>query len=283
MMKKVLLLIGLSLSLSACGNVTTQISNRNDAVFQVGNQRVTFGQLYTVMLASDPSAVVRDMALRIILDKEVEITPEMEARADVELDNFVDNVGQGLDMFLSYYGFKTIDEYRRDVILLGLQQEALVNRYIATNLTDLISRNRPMKVRILDISDADQAQAALDELRAGRAFDQVADRYGDGRFGGEEQLITTRTNLPFVVREFLNVQTAPTLSEVIAEVGNHYIVQVTVADPNRMLDEVQAAFEQDASFIELTIENYMLKYEFTLYDKPLFDNFRLQFPNYLQR
>lgn len=282
-MKKALILASLSLILSACGNVTTQISNRNEAVFQVGNQRVTFGQLYTVMLASDPSAVVRDMALRIILDKEIEITADMEARADVELENFVDNVGPSLDMFLNYYGFKTLDDYRRDVILLGFQQEALVNRYIATNLTDLLSRNRPMKVRILDISDADQAQAALDELRAGRAFDQVADRFGDGQFDGEEQLITTRTSLPFVVREFINVQTAPTLSEVIAEVGNHYIVQVTVADPNRILDEVQAAFEQDASFIELTIESYMLKYEFTLYDKPLYDNFRLQFPNYLRR
>lgn len=280
-MKKLYTLIGLSLLLAGCGNVTTKVSNANEALFKVGSSTITYGELYTVMLASDPSGVVRSMALQIILDKEIEITPEMDTRADEELESFISNVGDSLDMYLSYYGFKDAEDYRRNGILVNLQQEVLVQRYVEENLTQLIEQNRPQKVRILEVVDGERAQAALTDIKSGADFEFVANQYGDGQYLGEELFVTTSTNLPFLIREYLNAQTAPTLSEVLPEGSTNYIVQVTVADPNKILDEIQTNFEQDSQFIELAIETAMKKYAFTIFDKAIYDRFITQFPNYL--
>jgi hypothetical protein len=169
-MKKLLFILSISLVLSACGNVTTTISNRNDNVFTVGNQSVNWGQIYSVMLLSDPSGVVRTMALEIILNQEVEITAEMESRADEELANFLETVGESIDMYLSYYGFKDIEDFRRNSILVQYQQEALILKYYEENIDDIISRYRPRKVRIMEVVDPETAALALNEIRAGADF-----------------------------------------------------------------------------------------------------------------
>jgi hypothetical protein len=280
-MKKLVLILTFSLLLSACGDVTTTISNKNDNLFTVGNQSVTLGQIYNVMLLSDPSGVVRSMALQIILDKEVEITSEMEAKADDELASFVENVGDSLDMYLSYYGFKDVDDYRRNGILVGFQQEALVKKYIETNLDRLIAEYQPRKVRILEIIDPETAQVALSEIKAGADFLSVADTYGDGQFYGEETLVSSNSALPFLVSEYIKLQLTPTLSDVLPAGSTNYIVQLTVVDPYKMVEEVKETFARDNAFIEIAIEHFMKEYNFTIFDRTLYDLFINQFPNYL--
>ncbi len=280
-MKKLVLIISLTLLLSACGDVTTTISNKNDNLFTVGNQSVNLGQIYNVMLLSDPSGVVRSMALQIILDKEVEITSEMETRADDELASFVENVGDSLDMYLSYYGFKDVDDYRRNGILVGFQQEALVKKYVEANLDALIAEFQPRKVRIVEIIDPETAQIALSEIKAGSDFISVADMYGDGQYYGEEFLVTNNSQLPFLVREYIKVQLAPTLSDVLPEGSTNYIVQLTVVDPYKMLEEVKETLSTDFAFVEMAIEHYMKEYNFTIFDRTLYDLFMTQFPSYL--
>jgi hypothetical protein len=59
------------------------------------------------------------------------------------------------------------------------------------------------------------------------------------------------------------------------------LVQVIVADPYKMLDDVRENLISDNSFVEQVIEHYMRAYNFTIFDRSLFDLFIQQFPNYL--
>ena len=280
-MKKLLFTLTISLLLAACGDVTTSISNKDDNLFTVGGKSVTLGQIYDVMLLSDPSGVVRSMALQIILDQEVEITSDMEAKADEELTSFVESVGDSLDMYLSYYGFKDVEDYRRNGILVGLQQEALVRKYIEDNIDRLITEYQPRKVRILEVIDPETAQIALSEIKAGADFETVANTYGDGQYFGDETLVSNNTQLPFLISEYVKTQLTPTLSEVLPEGSTNYIVQITVVDPYKMLEDVTTYFTTDPSFVEIAVEHFMKEYNFTIFDRTLYDLFITQFPNYL--
>ena len=88
-MKKLLVILSLSLLLMGCGNKTTNVSNSSDVLIKVGTQSVTVGQVYSQMMATDATAIIKQMATRIILNKEVPVTDEIKAEADVILASVV--------------------------------------------------------------------------------------------------------------------------------------------------------------------------------------------------
>ena len=45
-MKKLLVILSLSLVLVGCGNKTTNVSNSNDVLIKVGDQSIAVGQVY---------------------------------------------------------------------------------------------------------------------------------------------------------------------------------------------------------------------------------------------
>lgn len=280
-MKKLIVSITLALLLVGCGNQAAAISEPNDVLIKVGSQNITSGQVYGLMLATDATSVLKQQATQIILNKVVGLSDELKAKADEELVSFTESVGDSLEMYLEYYGYKDTEDYLTNGIIPTLQQEALVKEYITTNFDALVAGYRPKMVRLIEITDATLAETALAELKAGKDFSEVADLYSSSNFPGDEELVNNTSSLPQVVIDYYDYQTTPSLSNVLTDGTTNYIVQVTEADTNKLKDEIIENFALDTTFMEKTLEYYFVENGFTIYDKPLYDLFVQSYPNYL--
>lgn len=280
-MKKLLVILSLSLLLMGCGNKTTNVSNSNEVLIKVGTQTVTVGQVYSQMVSANSTEIVKQMATRIILNKEVPVTDEIKTEADTVLKDFVDSVADNLDLYLEYYGYKNEQDYYDNGIIPSLQQEQLVQKYLTENYDALVAGYRPKKVRVIEITDAALAEAALAEIKAGEDFSVVADKYSTSTYPGDEELVNNTSSLPDVVINFIDYLTTPTLSSVLTDGTSNFIVQVTNADTNKLKDEIIDAFAVDTTFMEKALESYFVKYNFTIYDKSIYDVFVQTYPNYL--
>lgn len=282
-MKKLLVILSLSLVLVGCGNKTTNVSNSKDVLIKVGSQTITVGQVYSQMMATDSTAIVKQMASRIIFDKEVPMDDALKAEADTQIEEFVDSVGENLDVYLQYYGYKDKDDYLNNGIIPSLQQEKLVKNYLTSNFDAVAAGYRPKKIRLIEITDATLASEALAEIKAGQDFSVVADKYSTSNYPGDEELVYNTSSLPKVVIDFVDYLTTPTLSEVLTDGTTNYIVQVTNADTNKLKDEIIETLSLDTTFTDKTLESYFVKYNFTIYDKTVFDLFTQTYPNYVTK
>lgn len=282
-MKKHLLIALLSLGLVGCGNVTTNVSNANDVLINVGNENIKVGQVYAALIAQDSSTIIKEMAQQIILNKEVEITEDMKAEAQVQLDEFNTNLGENAELYLQYYGYKDMDDYYNNGILPTLQQDVLVDAYLNNNYATLAASYQPKKVRILEVTDSVLAEAALAEVQAGEDFSVVAEKYTSAAYPGYEELVYNQTELPEVILVWMNLQTSATLSPVLPDTSNatNYIVQITIADVTKLQSEVIESFKLDTTFIDKTIAEAFIRNEFSLYDKSVFDKFVIAYPDYI--
>lgn len=280
-MKKLLVILSLSLLLMGCGNKTTNVSNSKDVLIKVGTQSITVGQVYAQMMATDSAAIIKQMATRIILNKEVPVTDEIKAEADTALKEFVDSVYDNLDLYLEYYGYKDEVDYYENGIIPSLQQETLVRNYLTENFDTLVAGYRPKKIRLIEITDATLAATALAEIKAGEDFSVVADKYSTSTYPGDEELVNNTSSLPDVVINFVDYLTTPTLSDVLTDGTTNYIVQITNADTNKLKTEIIDTFAVDTTFMEKALESYFVKHNFTIYDKSIYDVFVQSYPNYL--
>lgn len=282
-MKKLLVILSLSLLLMGCGNKTTNVSNSSDVLIKVGTQSVTVGQVYSQMMTTDAPAIIKQMATRIILNKEVPVTDEIKADADIALKEFVDSVYDNIDLYLEYYGYENETDYYENGIIPSIQQETLVRNYLTENFDTLVAGYRPKKIRLIEITDVTLAAAALSEIKAGIDFSVVADKYSTSTYPGDEELVNNTSSLPEVVINFVDYLTTPTLSDVLTDGTTNYIVQITNADTNKLKDEIIETFAVDTTFMEKALESYFVKYNFTIYDKSIYDVFVQSYPNYLAK
>ncbi len=280
-MKKVLVILGLSLLLVGCGNKTTNVSNSKEVLIKVGDRTVTIGEVYSQMMSTDSTAIIKQMATRVILNKEVPVTDEMKVEADEVLKQFTDSVTDNIELYLEYYGYKDTTDYYDNGILPSLQQEALVNTYLTENFDSLVAGYRPKKIRLIEITDATLAAAALAEIKAGEDFSVVADKYSTSTYPGDEELVNNTSSLPDVVINFVDYLTTPTLSDVLTDGTTNYIVQITNADTNKLKQEIIDTFAVDTTFSDKALETYFVKHNFTIYDKSIYDVFVQTYPNYL--
>lgn len=283
MFKKLFPVLIASLLLVGCGDKTTSISNQSQALIKIGSQTVTNGEVYQALIAQDATETVKSMATQLILNKEVEITDEMKAKADTELADFKANVGDNVDLYLKYYGYKDLDDYYTNGILPTLQQEVLVNKYLNENYDSLAAEHLPKKIRLIEVTDATKAAEALAEIKAGKDFGEIASAYSTTSYPGDEELVYASSDLPQVVLAWLNVQTTPTLSEIIPDTtaSTNYIVQVTVADANKLKDEAIAFFAADTTFMETALKAYYKSNNFKIYDKTVYDAFTVTYADYI--
>ena len=280
-MKKLIVSLSLGLLLAGCGNQSASISKPNDVMIQIGSQAITHGQVYGLMLSTDAASVLKQQATQIILNKVVGLSDELKVKADEELASFIESVGDSLPMYLEYYGYKDTEDYLANGIIPTLQQEELVKEYITTNFDALVAGYRPKQVRLIEITDATLAEAALAEIKAGKDFSEVADLYSTSNYPGDEELVNNTSSLPQVVIDYYDFQTTPSLSDVLTDGTSNYIVQVIEADTNKLKDQIIESFATDTTFMEKTLEFYFVENGFTIYDKPLYDLFVQSFPNYL--
>ena len=210
------------------------------------------------------------------------VTDEMRSEAEETLNTYKTMLGDSFASYLQSYGFADEEEYLNNSLLVSLQAQKLTKVYVNEKYDDLVSRYSPKKIRIMQFTDEATANQALEQVKNGANFEETATSLGSS-VSAAETIATTQSSYATNVLSYLSAITDPTLSDVIADDNgaNFYIVQVIATDAASYKDE---AIDTIASISALSSEAsifYFEKYNFTVYDKTIYDQLESNYADYL--
>lgn len=281
-MKKLILLALSALLLAGCSDARASIKNGKETIFSVGDQSLTKGEMYNFMLARDAAYYTISEAKKIIFEKEVPVTDEMKAQAQSTLDSYQIMFGGQFLSYLQSYGFTDEQDYLENSLIPSLQSEQLTTVYVKENFDALVSRYSPKKIQIMQFTNKDTANAALAAVQGGADFTQTATDNGS-LMDSAETIATTQSSYPTNVLSYLTTMNEPTLSEVIPDDSdaNFYIVKVVSATPSEFSEEAAATIGAISAIASEASIYYFKKYNFTVYDKTIYDQLESNYSDYL--
>ncbi|MDL2276935.1 peptidyl-prolyl cis-trans isomerase, partial [Breznakia sp. OttesenSCG-928-G09] len=162
----------------------------------------------------------------------------------------------------------------------------LTSVYVKDNFKELSGRFKPRKVEIIEISDADKAQKALDAAKEKKSdFAKIAKEYGDTTtYDGSEKVYTTHSGLPDVV--WNNIESTKKNNTVIDKLlqdtnaGTYYVVRVTNVKPSKFKEDAITAMKDisidttttdengstELSLADQAFQYYLQKYDYSIHD-----------------
>lgn len=287
-MKKLILSLAALMVLAGCSDAATDISF-DEKLFTVENSTITQKDLYEVMKQYDTgvmgSAVIIDDARQKMID-DVEVSDSMKKDADEQLEMIKQMLGEDYLDIIKNIGFDTEEEYLDEMIYPELKYKELVKDEVLEDFENLNEEFGPRQVRILELKK-DDAEAALQEVKDGKEFDEVAKENAliESQFNGTKQVqLLKTTQLPEIVAEFLKKSDAPTLSDVLTneELESAYIVQVIEVDATRFEKEAIAAYLGTESIAQDYEGSLLRKNNFKVYDRDIYDSLMEAHPTYLE-
>ena len=284
-MKKLLIILLAAFMLVGCYDKTTKISDSNTVLVTLDNKTITKGDIYQVMgkVEPYPAVVALTLSKKMILAKEVGVTAEITAAATTALNAFLETNKADVAKAIKDAGYKDQDDIYNNKFIVEAQSDSLVKKYLTDTFSTIVSTYKPVKARLMQIVKKADADLALAAIKNGESFDAVALKYGDKKYASESKIYYTGSDLPELVATFLQAAHVPTLSDVLEDTDNKlfYIVQVNVADPNGIKDEIISTFTKDATFVELGLMGYYSSNKFTIYDRTLYDMIKTNYPDYI--
>ena len=287
-MKKLILSLAALLVLAGCSDASTDISF-DEKLFSVEASTVTQKDLYEVMKQYDAgvmgSAIIIDDARQTLIEN-VEVSEAMKEDANSQLNMIKEMLGEGYLDIIKNIGFDTEEEYLDEMIYPELKYQSLVKLELLEDLESLNEEFGPRQVRILELKK-DAAEAALQELKDGKEFEEVAKENAmiESQFSGSKQVHLLKTSqLPELVTEFLKKSDTPTLSDVLTneDMETAYIVQIIEVDASRFEDDVLAAYLSTEGIAQDYEGKLFRKNNFKIYDRDLYDSIMEAHPSYLK-
>lgn len=281
-MKKIILLALSALLLTGCSDARAKLKNPKEVIFSISDQSLTKGEMYSFMLARDAAYYTVNEAKNIICNQEVPVTDEMKAEAQTSLDSFRTMFGEAYQSYLQSYGFADEQDYLDNSLIPGLQNQELNAKYVNDNWDALISRYSPKKVQIMQFASQETATAALDAVKGGADFTQIATDM-TSLMAPEETIATTQSSYPTNVLSYLASMNEAGMSDLIADDNgaNFYIVKVVSATPTDYKEEAIDTISAISAITTEALIYYFEKYDFTVYDKTIYDQLEANYSEYL--
>ncbi|MCF0111989.1 MAG: hypothetical protein HUJ58_08800 [Erysipelotrichaceae bacterium] len=289
-MKKVLLVAVCALMLLGCEDASAKLKSGNDAVVTLGGSKVTKNQMYEILRTQDAGETAVTLAKNYILEKEIENTDEIETKAQEELASVKEALGENWELYLSYYGYASEEDCYQNDILPSVKEQFLLNKYVEEQWEDLKVYWYPTKVKMIETESADDANAALTEVKEGAEFETVAAKYttkSDDLYDGAEHLVSRadQDTLPSMVISFLRENTSPTVSAVLNsnDLTKFYVVQVIACNPDQYKEEAVELISSQDDLSDEAMAYYFKKYNFHVYDISLLNDMKSNYPSYLNQ
>lgn len=284
-MKKIILLLALSVVLVGCSDAYVSVNEPKDDVLTVGDVSFSKEQMFNLMKSQDPATLVIEMAKRKIMDDKFPINDEVRDKAQEELDYVKEVFGESFLSSISMYGFTTEEEYLEKALIPNAQETLMTEKFIQENMDLITATYAPKKVRIIEFTDADNAFDALEAIRNGENVEEVADQYSTSTaYDGTLKLAHTESAYPTQVMDFISESAVPTLTADPIEVestGKYFVVQIVEVAPSRFQDEVVEELSQINSVIQMMFVNYFIEGGFDVYDKAIYDGVMQSYQDYL--
>ncbi|MFV0479669.1 MAG: hypothetical protein ACK5LZ_03790 [Anaerorhabdus sp.] len=282
-MKK-LLLIAAALLLVGCTDANANLSDSSTTIFTVGNDTVTKGDVYELLVGRDAGYTVISVATKFILDQEAPVTDAMRTAADETLATFESLYGDTLLSVVQSGGFADIDDFYENNLLATEQLSELSRKYVDINFDTLVETHRPKKVRVFTFADEASAISAKTALESGTSAAEVVETYAS-ESDGSETLVTTSSSLDTAVLAYISEATEAEVSEVMmgASVESYFVVQVVEADAEAMREEVIETLIALSDVSTSSDLYYFDQYKFRIYDQAVYDLIEINYPDYIMQ
>ncbi|MDE6196037.1 MAG: hypothetical protein K2F55_04155, partial [Erysipelotrichaceae bacterium] len=250
-MKKLIgiLCAAMLIMVSGCKDATTTVSNGSEMIIRVGDKTITKENINKLLkLYTGYNTVLQD-AIQKILEAEITITEEIEAKARESLAKSKENLGEKFASMLESNGYTDEEDYYKKVSLNGVLRQELVKKYLIDE--NKIEAYHPFKAQILIATSEESAKAALTEIQNGADFETVTQQYGDtSKSNGGVQIYHSKSGLPAIVTEKVtNTAQAQLIEEVITDSANsvYYVIRITDYDYKNFAQEAADAIIQTAT------------------------------------
>lgn len=272
-MKKIIILLTLLLALTACADAVARITNPNGTVVQIGDQKITRGQLFEFMSSSDTSTIVINMAKDIVRNDRVEITEEVRELAQVDLEVMKSILKDGFLAGIKRLGFLSEEDYFERALIPLAQQNIMMRAHIETNFDSIIATYFPRRARIIEFRVEADANRVLDLIKAGQNTEELGRANTTSRdFFGQLATYHRDSTIPNELKTFLREATGPTLTQSVIRANNlFYIVEIIEAVPSRFKEEVITSLSSNAALIDQMWLNEFRTSGFAIYDINVFN------------
>lgn len=282
-MKKLLVSLLALLMLAGCSDARAMIST-DEEIFSVGNEKVTSKRLFDVMKLSDGGMTVVKSAQNKITENVAD--EDVKAEADKRLEEIKEVFGDQLEERLKQSGYESVDAFMSQTVYPELKMTHLLKEKMVTDFEALTTENAPRKARILQLENQEKADEALEKIKAGENFDDIAKDYkvtGSPYDGSAKVHLLKSVQYPQEVADALKNATEPTLSGVLSDASDDskYIVQIIEIDASRYQDETIEAFVGSKDIVNKYLAQLFVDNVFKIYDKDVYDAVAEKFPQYL--
>lgn len=282
-MKKLLVSLLALLMLAGCSDARAMIST-DEEIFSVGNEKVTSKRLFDVMKLSDGGMTVVKSAQNKITENVAD--EDVKAEADKRLEEIKEVFGDQLEERLKQSGYESVDAFMSQTVYPELKMTHLLKEKMVTDFEALTTENAPRKARILQLDNQEKADEALEKIKAGENFDDIAKDYkvtGSPYDGSAKVHLLKSVQYPQEVADALKNATEPTLSGVLSDASDDskYIVQIIEIDASRYQDETIEAFVGSKDIVNKYLAQLFVDNGFKIYDKDVYDAVAEKFPQYL--
>lgn len=261
-----------ALSLAGCSDAQAKLSDSSTTVVTIGDQSITKGDIYSLMVSTSGAGTVINDANKVISNEEVDVTDEMRATAESTLNEYKSMYGDSFIEYLEGNGL-TEEEYVEQYLIPSLQAEQLTDKYIEAKWDTLIETYTPRKTTIISFESEDDANAALAELNDGSKDASTAASDHNGTTDGTEVITTESTDIDSMVRTvvFSGSPDDGWTELPSSDGGTYYVVKIEDDDPNNFKDEAVTALESIDEVSDNSTTYFFKKYGFHVYDITIYN------------
>ena len=289
-MKKILILLICALLLVGCSDASANVKDSSTAIVTIGGKKITKGKLYELLRDQDQECeVILDFLISYIVNKEIETTPEIEATAKEHFADAKASMGEEFESYLFVNGYENEEAFYEREFLVPTKLEDLAAHYIDENWDKVMEYYYPTKVRVIETLTSQDASAALAEIKDGKSFESVANKYSTKSaaiYEGNEYLLSRLdTSLPTQITTFVRENTVPTLSGVLTgdNLEAFYILQIVNCNPKQYREEAIELIKTTSVLDTEIIAFYCKKLNFRVYDVTLYNFLETNYPTYLNK
>lgn len=301
-MKKIFILCSVCtlFLLSGCKDATTNISDKNEMLFKVGDTTVTKGDLYQQYIGNaNTASLLMQLTKEKLFDVIVPATEEMKKEAQEKLAEEKKQAGDTFLNSIKAYGFQDEEDYLNNGLLLNIRQDAMVNKYVTDEYeNDVKTVYQPIQVQILTTTNLENAKTALERIKKGEDFETVTKEFGNMQtYTGAKQVIHKQIGLPASVFKKIQETNDDTLIDQVLDdldpsdanpdtdnqnmTPNYYVIKVNSKDVQSFKEEAIKTLTSLAAIKDGALTFYLSQYNFTVYDIDLYNHIKSTSPTYL--
>lgn len=259
-----------------CSDATTNVSDKNETLITIGNEKITKGDVYEGLLAQGNITPVTEALTKAIAAKAVETTDEIKDSAKASMDALKTN-NKDWDAYLKTNGYTNEDELL-DELIVQVKESKITTSYVSELYETLVTRFEPRKLQVISISEdkKDKVNEAHKKAKDGEDFTEIADTYGNGKYVGKESVYTNASGLGADVwKTVLETAEGEVSKQAAYDPENkiYYIIKVVDAKTNEFKDEavsviasVSETNDEGLKMNEEAFKYYLNKFDYSIHD-----------------